>query len=253
MSPNFEQWGMRWPQRGSCSGTTGQSNGALQTPFGVGNGQISEGVWRTSEFANAFWASRDVNLPPKTTWWTWGVLGAFSRGSDALGASFYGAIAPSSWNRNRDFPNQFPNQWDQWDALTVFPVSQDIEYKYSMESGGPRGMYCWSSVSGPMETFPEVLGYFDSVEELIADLPTGEVGDQYDVDGLLYIWDATSSSWEYVSPGDDRIACTYGWSSTLLSGNKGRIVMGTFGSEALGTRFSFDLGIVVSGTHPLVG
>jgi hypothetical protein len=124
-----------------------------------------------------------------------------------------------------------------------------MEYKYSSESGGPNGMYCWSPISGPMGSYPLSYGYYDNLAGLTADFPTGQAGDQFFVGDILYIWDEVSPGWVAVSPGDYRIGCTYGWSEEILSGNKGRVVMGTLGSDALGTRFSFDLGIVVSGTE----
>ena len=43
-----------------------------------------------------------------------------------------------------------------------------------------------------------ILGSYDSLEELEEAHPTGEIGDAYLVNGELYVWDAPSSSWKNV-------------------------------------------------------
>ena len=231
------------PQKGSCTATKGQSNGELQTSpgFSAGKYRDENGLWRDeSFFSNAFWAYRDVNLPPKTVVWTWGVIGAFSRGTDeGIGAEYYGYTAPSTWNKNL-----YPDQMSEWQGYSRFEVSRYSPYKYTSEAFDG---YCYSGISGPMGLTPGIWGSYETLGELTTEAPTGEAGEAYQVGDVIYVWDTETTSWLEAVPYQEPAGlCQLQFSDQILKGNKGRLVMGSYGSEFLGSRFSFDLGVVVS-------
>jgi trypsin len=203
----FVPFDSEWQQQnsGSCSGTKGQANGALQSNPGTVKGKIFDtelNVWQETNMSKAFWAHRDITLPPNTLYWTWGITDAWSRGVYAqgeyegynlFGSSYWGAISPARLVAG-------VNHWNQWDAISMFDVSAEAPLKWYQD---PENTQCYSELSGPMAPF----SYYDD----------------------------DAQEWY----------CGTGFSEVINSG-KGRIIMGTYGHESLGTRFTFDLGIVVA-------
>lgn len=54
------------------------------------------------------------------------------------------------------------------------------------------------AIQGADGTGVNILGSYNSEEELIAAHPTGEVGDAYIVQGILYVWSLDNNSWQDV-------------------------------------------------------
>ena len=63
---------------------------------------------------------------------------------------------------------------------------------------GPEGIQGPQGEKGEDGKGVNILGSYDSLEELEEAHPTGEIGDAYLVNGELYVWDAPSSSWKNV-------------------------------------------------------
>jgi hypothetical protein len=197
------------PNKGSCSGTKGNSDGALQSSPGYGvdaNGDY---------WSQGFWAYRDITLPPNTVEWTWGVTNAFSRGVSysegndvdesyleySFGAIYKGAIAPEKPAALGKLP--LDPYFEFNDGFEGFPIVRDFErstgspYKWTLNDRDVDPPQCWSIFSGPAEPF-------------------------YDADSGYCVTEF----------------------STLLVKGKGRVWMGTIGSEPLGTRLTFQSGFV---------
>ena len=60
---------------------------------------------------------------------------------------------------------------------------------------GPQGI---QGPEGPAGTGVTILGSFDTEEELKAAHPTGEKGDAYLIQGVLYVWSETKGAWDPV-------------------------------------------------------
>lgn len=62
-----------------------------------------------------------------------------------------------------------------------------VQRIYFMGSTGP---------TGPSGKGLEILGSYDTLDELMNEHPTGNAGDSYIINGDLYIWDQSSDSWK---------------------------------------------------------
>lgn len=60
---------------------------------------------------------------------------------------------------------------------------------------GPQGPKGEQGVPGKDGTGVNILGSYNSLEELQQEHPTGNVGDAYLINGDLYVWSQTSTSW----------------------------------------------------------
>lgn len=60
---------------------------------------------------------------------------------------------------------------------------------------GPTGP---TGPTGPAGTSVRILGSYDTYEDLIAEHPTGNVGDSYLVDEALYVWSENENRWQNV-------------------------------------------------------
>jgi hypothetical protein len=194
------------PNKGSCTGKKGQPDGAMQSS--PGTALAADGY----QYAQGFWAYRDIALPAKTQVWTWGVYDAWSRGNDNstasweddLGSPYIGAIAP-----DKPSPLSTPRLDDEgfciyvdpfcgFDLVSTFEMSTGDAYKWNVyKETRPNSPQCFDFLSGPAEAY-------------------------------------------YDAEFDD---CFTPFSSLMVKG-KGRVWMGNFGSDPLGTRFSFSFGVV---------
>lgn len=87
------------------------------------------------------------------------------------------------------------------------PQAIDIalaQAKASGEFDGPKGEKGDPGEPGPQGPKGEdgtgvtILGSYDTVEELTAAHPTGNIGDSYLINGFLYVWSDTTSDWKNV-------------------------------------------------------
>lgn len=204
------------PNRGSCSGTAGQENGSMQsTPGFVSTSPNS--------FAQAgFWAYRDIALPANTVEWAWGIVNPWSRGEVITGLKGDdGFIKTFGWN-------------------------EDV-YDYYAGFGAPFfGTY---GTASPL--------VFDEHWSVVGDtpfLPNGvqppfeQDGDGYDIIPRYLFGPINEYRYDpdtYETILDNEGNPVRAWSQVTVNG-KGRVVMGTFGSELLGTRLTFDFGLVMA-------
>jgi trypsin len=197
------------PNKGSCAGKAGQIDGAMQSSPGLA--RDADGY----DYPQGFWAYRDVTLPPRTQVWTWGVFDAWSRGDnmntdyweDDLGSPYIGAIAP-----DKPSPMSPPFRVDD-DGLCIYDYpfcGFDLvsTFEMSTEDHYKRRTFVETS---PSMLPPQCFDYISGPAE------------------------------NYYNEEVD--ACITSFSSLMVKG-KGRVWMGTYGSDPLGTRFTFDTGVV---------
>jgi secreted trypsin-like serine protease len=202
------------PSSGSCSGTNGQRNGELKSNAGRAKGKFwveeeGEGgatYWEEGDMDKQFWAYRDITLPRNTFAWTWGVTNAWSRGVYQL-SEFDDGFYELFGSRYYGFIT--PNQLDN--TFTHFYQWDAYStFEISVEAAFKRTQD------------PDTTPCYSPLSGPIAPL-------------AMYF------------PETDETACVTGFSETnTINKGKGRIIMGTYGNESLGTRFTFDVGIVVA-------
>ena len=59
--------------------------------------------------------------------------------------------------------------------------------------------YCYGP-TGPAGTGLNILGTYESIDDLIKNYPTGNTGDNYIIKNDLYIWSANNKSWQNAGP-----------------------------------------------------
>ena len=208
-NPRFQD--IVFPLGGSCSGTKGQQNGSLQTPAGTANGRL---LVFDDEDSSTYWETAQM---PRAFF------------------AFRDVTLPK---------NTEEWTWGVYDAWSRGTDADGLEYPIFGSSffGGiapskinPALNYDWDDwrpFFNVNETpiFPEKLTKALALDPDLLDL-------------------SAEPCFSFISgpmepyPGD--FGCQTDFSN-LVTANKGRIVMGTFGSESLGTRFTFSIGLVVA-------
>ena len=86
---------------------------------------------------------------------------------------------------------------DKGDAFTYsdFTEEQLEALKGPAGPAGPQGPQGPQGEKGKDGTGVNILGHYETIEELKSAHPTGNIGDAYMVDSNLYVWSATTGEW----------------------------------------------------------
>lgn len=208
-SPRFE--GFVPPLGGSCSGTKGQENGSLQTPAGTANGR--QLVFDDEESS--------------TYWWTTQMPRAFF--------AFRDVTLPKNTEK-----------WT-WGIYDAWSRGTDADgYDYPIFGSSFLGGIAPSKINPSSTADWDDWDTFFSVKE--TPIFPEKLTEAFALDPDLLDFSA-EPCFSFISgpmePYPGEFGCETDF-SRLLTANKGRLVMGTFGSESLGTRFTFSIGVVVA-------
>ena len=213
---NYQPWQDQVAvNKGSCSGTKGQNDGALQSSAGIFPISPSSGTQA------GFWAYRDVALPANTVKWGWAILDPWSRGELITGL-------PGT----DDFIKTFGWNDDNFDYLADFGAPFWGTYGTSnpLVFDDHRSTF-WYTPFFPLGVQPP----FEQDEDGYDIIPSYYFGPLFD-----YRYD------EYDEPILDEYGDPVNAFSTVTVKGKGRVVMGTFGSDLMGSRLTFELGLVMA-------
>ncbi|WP_407453574.1 hypothetical protein [Methanobrevibacter sp.] len=114
-------------------------------------------------------------------------------------SQYNGTVIESS-NTKLGTPIIYFSEWS-----TTIPIRENGQYIWQrIIHQYPNGTYtigtpiCITGDKGNDGTGVTILGSYNSLQELTAKHPTGELGDSYLVNGDLYVWSATTNAWENV-------------------------------------------------------
>jgi hypothetical protein len=212
---NYQPMNYQVINKGSCSGTKGLTDGSLQSSAGWFPVSSNEST------AAGFWAYRDVPLPANTFEWGWAILDPWSRGEWITGLPGEDEFIKSVYNYGDDYDYFADFGASYWGTYgTANPLVFDDHWSYfDITPFYPLG------VEPPFE---QTINDNDIIPSFYHG-PLFEY--RYDEDGYPILDEF----------GDPIPA----WSQVTVKG-KGRVVMGTSGSVHLGSRLTFELGLVVA-------
>ena len=212
---NYQHWNFPVINKGSCAGTKGLSDGLLQSSSGWFPISSNEST------AAGFWAYRDVPLPANTVKWGWAILNPWSRGEIITAVSGDNEFIKSVGSNGDDYDYFADFGAAYWGTYgTANPLVFDDHWSYfEMTPFFPLGV---------QPPFDQTIDGSDIIPSYFHG-PLYE--NRYDDEGEPILDEF----------GDPIPA----WSQVTVKG-KGRVVMGTFGSELMGSRLTFDLGLVMA-------
>jgi hypothetical protein len=212
---NYQPWQDQVAvNKGSCGGTKGQYDGVLQSSAGIFP------ISPTSGTQAGFWAYRDVALPANTVKWGWAILDPWSRGEVITGLP-----------GDDDFIKTLGWNGDDWDYIADFGAPFWGTYGTSnpLVFDDHRSTF-WYTPFFPLGVQPP----FEQDEDGYDIIPSYYFGPLFD-----YRYD------ENDEPILDQEGSSTAWSRVTVKG-KGRVVIGTLGSDLMGSRLTFELGLVMA-------